>query len=70
MKAWKNESDEARKARIMGAIELFKVFGAGGASTSEECIEWAKRVGLPVLIDLGMTEVGGTIDPILGQLIV
>jgi hypothetical protein len=44
MKALKNESDEARKARIMGAIESFKVFGAGGASTSAECIEWAKRV--------------------------
>ena len=64
MMVLKNESDEERKTRIMGAIELFKVFGAGGASTSTECIEWAKRVGLPVLLDLGMTEVGGTIDPI------
>jgi long-subunit acyl-CoA synthetase (AMP-forming) len=62
MKVLKDELDEARKARIMGAIESFKVFGAGGASTSAECIEWAKRVGLPVLLDLGMTEVGGTID--------
>jgi len=34
MKALKNESDEAGKARIIGAIESFKVFGAGGASTS------------------------------------
>ena len=66
MKALKNESDEARKARIMEAIGSFKVFGAGGASTSAECIEWAKRVGLPVLLDLGMTEVGGTIDLIGG----
>ena len=66
MKAVKNESDEARKARIMEAIGSFKVFGAGGASTSAECIEWAKRVGLPVLLDLGMTEVGGTINPITG----
>ena len=65
MKAVKNESDDTRKARIMGAIESFKVFGAGGASTSAECIEWAKRVGLPVLLDLGMTEVGGAIDPII-----
>ena len=64
MKALKNESDEARKTRIMGAIALFKVFGAGGASTSVECIEWDKRVGLPVVLDLGMTEVGGTFDPI------
>ena len=64
MKALKNESDEARKARMMRAIGSFKVFGAGGASTSAECIEWAKRVGLPVLLDLGMTEVGGTIKPI------
>ena len=62
MKALKSESDEGRKGRIFEAIKSFKVFGAGGASTSAECIEWAKRVGLPVVLDLGMTEVGGTID--------
>ena len=32
-------------------ITLFKAFGAGGASTSVECIEWAERVGLPVPIE-------------------
>jgi aryl-phospho-beta-D-glucosidase BglC (GH1 family) len=47
----------------MEAIKIFKVFG-GGASTSVECIEWAKQVNLPVLLDLGMTEGGGMIDPI------
>jgi hypothetical protein len=36
-----------RARRIMGAIESFKVFGAGGASTGAECFEWAKCVGLP-----------------------
>jgi acyl-coenzyme A synthetase/AMP-(fatty) acid ligase len=61
MKAWKNESDAMRRARITEAIKLFKVFGSGGASTSAECIEWAKQVGLPLLLDLGMTEVGGMI---------
>ena len=59
MKAWKNESETTRRVRIMEAIKLFKVFGSGGASASAECIEWAKQVGLPVVIDLGMTEVGG-----------
>ena len=59
MKVWKNESDRACKARIMEVIKLFKVFGSGGTSTSAECVEWAKQVGLPVLLDLGMTEVGG-----------
>ena len=49
----RKQPDEVRKAHIMGAIESFKVFGAGGVSTSAECIEWAKRVGLPVLLDLG-----------------
>ena len=34
MKACKNELEETRKARIMEAIKSFKVFGAGGASTS------------------------------------
>jgi long-subunit acyl-CoA synthetase (AMP-forming) len=53
----RNELDEMHKARVMEDIGSFKVFGAGGASTSAECIEWAKRVGLPVLLDLGMTEV-------------
>ena len=57
MTALRNRSDEARKARIIEAIESFKVFCAGGASTSLECIEWTKRVGLPVVLDLGMTEV-------------
>ena len=28
------------------------------------CIEWAMHVGLPVVLDLGMTEVGGMIHPI------
>ena len=64
MKAWKNGLDEARKAHILEAMKLFKVFGAGGASTSVERIEWAKLVGLPVVLDLGMTEVGGKRDSI------
>jgi len=38
---------------MMVAIKLFKVFGAGGESTRVECIEWAKSVGLPVVLDLG-----------------
>jgi long-subunit acyl-CoA synthetase (AMP-forming) len=63
MKAWKTKSDEACRAHIMEAIKIFKVF-SGGASMSAECIEWAKQVNLPVLLDLGMTEGGGMIDPI------
>lgn len=54
-KAWKNESDETRRARIMEAIDLFKVFSSGGASTNVQCIEWAKQVGFPLLPDLGTT---------------
>jgi hypothetical protein len=54
----KNGLDEGRKAHIMEAIKSFKVFGAGAASTSAECIEWTKRVCLPVVLDFGMTEVG------------
>jgi len=34
MKALKNESDEGRMVHIMEVIKSFKVFGAGGASTS------------------------------------
>ena len=53
-KALKNESDEGRKAHIIKTIKSFKVFGVAGASTSAECIKWAKRVDLPVVHDFGM----------------
>lgn len=57
MKALKNELNEGCKAHILEAIKSFSV---GGASTRAECIEWAKRLDLPVVLDLGRTEVGGT----------
>jgi hypothetical protein len=40
MKALKNESDEGRMVHIMEAIKSFKVFGAGGASTSNSTQGW------------------------------
>jgi len=58
-RALMNETDVIRKERMSGAIKRFKIFGSGGAATSSECLEWAKRVGLPVVLDLGMTELGG-----------
>ncbi|KAF8151526.1 hypothetical protein B0H34DRAFT_132545 [Crassisporium funariophilum] len=59
MKTWKQETDPTRKERILNAIKAFKTFGSGGASTSPGCMEWAKQIGLPLVLDLGMTEVGG-----------
>ena len=58
-RALTNETDVIRKERMAGAIKQFKIFGSGGAATSPECLEWARRVGLPVVLDLGMTELGG-----------
>lgn len=59
MRTFKQELDPGRKERIHGAIKNFKVFGSGGAATSPECIEWANDLKLPLLIDIGMTELGG-----------
>ena len=56
MEMWKNELE---RPRIIEAAKLFKVFGSGGAPTSVECIEWAKQVGLPLVLAFGMTELAG-----------
>ncbi len=41
------------------AIKRLKVFGSGGASTNAECIQWAAEMAIPLVFDIGMTEVGG-----------
>ncbi|KAF8952143.1 hypothetical protein BDZ97DRAFT_804306 [Flammula alnicola] len=36
-----------------------KVFDSGGAATNAECVEWANQMGIPLVLDIGMTELGG-----------
>ena len=55
MAKWKGED----KAFVTDVVSKFKLWGSGGAATSEECLNWAKELDIPVVIDIGMTEVGG-----------
>ena len=59
MRTHKEEIDSARKQRIQDAIRMLKVFGSGGAATNPECIQWAIEQKLPLVFDIGMTELGG-----------
>jgi long-subunit acyl-CoA synthetase (AMP-forming) len=62
MRTYKQETDAARKQQILEAIQRFKAFGSGGAATNAECLEWASQIKLPLVIDIGMTEIGGKFD--------
>ncbi|PPQ84949.1 hypothetical protein CVT25_004462 [Psilocybe cyanescens] len=59
MRTFKGEMDVTRKGSIQNAIKSLKVFGSGGAATSAECIEWANQLEIPLVLDIGMTELGG-----------
>ena len=59
MRNYKQETDAARKQAFRDAVKRLKVFGSGGASTNAECIEWATEMAIPLVFDIGMTEVGG-----------
>ncbi|PPQ99823.1 hypothetical protein CVT24_009617 [Panaeolus cyanescens] len=61
MRTWKEEKDLMRKARIQDALQRFKIFGSGGAATNDECVQWANQLRLPLVLDIGMTELGGPI---------
>ncbi|KAF8900861.1 hypothetical protein CPB84DRAFT_1778561 [Gymnopilus junonius] len=59
MRSFKLEADIVRKGHIQEAMKAFKVFGSGGAATSAECVAWANAQGIPLVLDIGMTELGG-----------
>ncbi|KDR66936.1 hypothetical protein GALMADRAFT_232327 [Galerina marginata CBS 339.88] len=59
MRTFKQELDPERKKSIHDAIKTLKIFGSGGAATSTECVEWANSLELPLVLDIGMTELGG-----------
>ena len=58
MRTFSQEQDLERKSKIKDAIRHFKVFGSGGAATSTECVEFATELGIPLVFDIGMTEIG------------
>jgi hypothetical protein len=55
MEKWEGESKET----VVQIMSNFKIFGSGGAATSPACLNWCKELGVPLVIDIGMTEVGG-----------
>lgn len=55
MEKWEGESKET----VVQVMSNFKIFGSGGAATSPACLNWCKELGVPLVIDIGMTEVGG-----------
>ena len=59
MRTCKQELDVQRRQRIQDAIQALKIFGSGGAATNGECIEWTNQLGIPLVLDIGMTELGG-----------
>ncbi|TFK38562.1 hypothetical protein BDQ12DRAFT_683838 [Crucibulum laeve] len=61
MARWKSEKDSGLRKKIGDVMRLFKIFGSGGAGTSAECLQWAKEIGLRLVLDMGMTELGGPI---------
>ena len=61
MRTFQQEGDVKRKQLIQDAIQRLKIFGSGGAATTTACLEFAERFGIPLVIDIGMTEIGGVI---------
>ncbi|KAJ7040667.1 hypothetical protein C8F04DRAFT_1391530 [Mycena alexandri] len=55
------ESDFARRKAFVAALQKFKLLWLGGAQTSTECIKWARAHHIPLVLSIGMTEVGGGI---------
>ncbi|KAJ7440338.1 polyketide synthetase [Mycena galericulata] len=44
---------------MCSALGSFKVFTLGGAPMSEGCIRWAQAQRIPLVLSIGMTELGG-----------
>ncbi|KAJ7482732.1 hypothetical protein FB451DRAFT_1235938 [Mycena latifolia] len=59
MKIVRAEPDLARQEELIEVLRNFKLIMLGGAPTSEECIRWAREQQIPVILAIGMTELGG-----------
>jgi acyl-coenzyme A synthetase/AMP-(fatty) acid ligase len=47
------------KVLVHSALKRIKVFSCGGASLSTDAALWARELGLNMVNDIGMTEIGG-----------
>lgn len=59
MKLYESEDDPIRRERYNAAFKKLKIFISGGAKTSDEIVQWTKRVGIPLALAIGMTELCG-----------
>jgi acyl-coenzyme A synthetase/AMP-(fatty) acid ligase len=51
--------DQARLYLFHSALKNIKVFSCGGASLGTDAALWARELGLNMVNDIGMTEIGG-----------
>lgn len=58
MKLYENE-DTIRRGEYEAAFKNLKIYISGGANTSDEIVQWSNRVGIPLTLAIGMTELGG-----------
>jgi len=59
MRTCKQALDVQRRQRIQDAIQALKNFGSGGAATNGKCIERTNQLGIPLVLDIRMTQLGG-----------
>ena len=57
--------DKVRLSLVHSALKRIKVFSCGGASLDTDAALWARELGLNMVNDIGMTEIGGVSRSIL-----
>ncbi|KAJ7634663.1 hypothetical protein FB45DRAFT_909481 [Roridomyces roridus] len=55
------EPDAERQTKLNSVLAGFKMVTLGGAPTSEKCVRWTQSVGIPLSLQMGMTELGGSL---------
>ncbi|KAJ7101451.1 hypothetical protein B0H15DRAFT_411968 [Mycena belliarum] len=55
------EPDPARRKALGDVLRNFKMVILGGAPTSEACVRWTKEEQIPLVLAIGMTELGGAL---------
>jgi len=56
---WSQEKVADKKEDMQDVLKEMKVLGCGGAALSKETVIWAKDMNISVILDIGMTELGG-----------
>jgi acyl-CoA synthetase (AMP-forming)/AMP-acid ligase II len=58
MATWLQEQEPGRKEKLTAALRNMRVLSFGGAPSTESTTEWALNLGLNLVHDIGMTELG------------